>query len=176
MTLDELRALATNTRNGFACWPAPYQMSVTLEDAEFLYALVRVTKPLDVLELGTGMGVAARFIAEALKVNGNAKLATVEPRDDLREAAQGLLANLPVGVFESEELVWPERFELVFIDSGPADRAGDIDEWLGAEYQSADYRPLVLVHDANREYEGLKQGVGVFLPGSDGLWLGRAAG
>lgn len=169
MTFQELKDLATATRNGFSCWPEPYQMSVTLEDACFLYALVRVTKPLDVLELGTGMGVAARFIAEALRANGNSKLATVEPRDDLREAAEELLANLPVGVFESEELVWPETFDLVFIDSGPADRADDIVEWL-----EVDYKPLILVHDANRQYEGLKQGVGVFLPGSDGLWLGRA--
>lgn len=171
MILDELRSLATSTRNGFACWPAPYQMSPTLEDCEMLYALVRVTKPAGVLELGSGRGVSGRFIAEALRANGSGLLETVEPDDDYAEEATDLLRDVPAFVFESEELLLTESFDLVFIDSDYTRRAGDIDHWLGNEHEG-----LVVVHDANRKYLGLAQGRGVFLPGSDGLWIGRAAG
>lgn len=171
MTLDDLRAVATNTRNDFACWPAPYQMSVTLEDAEFLYALVRVTKPGRVLELGTGLGVSGFFIASALEANGPGSwLLTVESNAEYRWAAKELLDDLPVRAYaDASGPGLEEAVDLVFIDSGYERRPSDIDEWLGGDFDG-----LVVVHDANRQYPGLQQGVGVFLPGSDGLWIGRA--
>lgn len=168
MILDELRSLATSTRNGFACWPAPYQMSPTLEDCEFLHALVRVTKPAGVLELGTGMGVSARFIAEALWENRRGHLVSVEDNVDYAVLAREMVEGLPARVSWAVDYI---DFvpDLVFIDSAPQRREHDIAEWM-----KSDKTPLVLVHDANRKYLGLAQGVGVFLPGSDGLWIGRA--
>lgn len=169
MTFEELKALATVPVGDFTTWPAPYgQMSVTLEDAGFLYALVRVTKPSRVLELGGGLGISARFIAEALAENGGGTLTVVEPDKQYWEALQEMLIHLPTALSTSSNGIgFPD---LVFIDSGWDRREQDITDWL-----SGDYTGLVCVHDAGRAYPGLALGVGVYLPGSDGLWLGRGA-
>lgn len=168
MTLDELRARATLERDGYSVFDGELaQMSVTLEDAEFLYALVRVTKPKVVLELGSGYGVSARFIAEALAANSTGDLWAIEPDQRYWDALNELLDGLPAKVAAFARLAFPD---LVFIDSGYERREQDIAEWLGNGYAG-----LVCVHDSRRDYPGLANGVGVFLPGSDGLWLGRAA-
>lgn len=145
-------------------------MAPTLEDCEFLHALVRVTKPVRVLELGSGRGVSGRFITEALVANGVGGLLTLEPVQEHADAARELLAGLPCEVTE-----WPSEIrdraepDMVFIDSGWETREWDIEWWL------TDTRALVVVHDANRDYVGIRDfGVGVLLPGSDGLWIGRA--
>lgn len=184
MTLDELRALATrDAPGGFKTWPPPLgDMSVTLEDAEFLYALVGVTKPKRVIELGAGMGVSARFIAEALRRNGEGRLETVEDDTTLAAAAAQMLTPtghlLPAEVIvgdlpgESSTVVLPWRIspaaDLVFIDSGYRRREFDIATWLLPASTA-----IVVIHDANRQYD-VSAGEGVFLPGSDGLWIGRA--
>lgn len=168
MTLDELRALAKPGRGGYHVFGGAYaQMSVTLEDAEFLYALVRVTKPALVLELGTGLGVSARFIAEALSANGCGDLLSIEPDRELAMRSNTLLGDFPVVV--SWRVPKGRTPDLVFIDSGYERRQADITEWLTNGYQG-----LVCVHDAGRDYAGLREAPGVFLPGVDGLWLGRA--
>lgn len=170
MTLHELWSLATVKVGDYTTWPAPYgAMCVTLEDAEFLHSLVRVTKPERVLELGTGYGISARFIAEALANNGHdGILVTVEPDVVLAANAGKLLRMNGVLTVQPEDV---PAFEpnIVFVDSGYDRRPADIREWLTNGYQG-----LVVVHDANRQYPELDLGVGVFLPGSDGLWIGRA--
>ncbi len=172
MTLGELRARATIERDGYHVFDGEYAlMSVTLEDAEFLYGLVRLVRPEVVLEFGTGLGVAARFMAEGLAANEKGRLVTIEPDADLwARAWDTLLDGLPTPVFgpsKTSDLVEPD---LVFIDSDYRRREDDIDEWLTNGYQG-----LVCVHDSKRDYPGLANGAGVFLPGVDGLWLGRAA-
>lgn len=170
LTADDLRAQAEPGRGGYHVFPPPYrQMSLTLEDAEFLYALVRLTKPALVLELGTGLGVSGRFIGEALLANGKGWLTTVEPNGELRKQARALLTDLPVTLTGSETtlLVIPD---LVFIDSGWDRREADIAHWVGG-----DFAGLVVVHDAGREYAGLAGATGVVLPCVDGLWVGRAS-
>lgn len=170
MTIDQLRAYAQIGRGGYRVFGGRFrQMSVTLEDAEFLYALVRLAKPERVLELGSGYGVSGLFIAEALADNGplGGRLLTVEPDPDLAEAAAMMLSSVPANVGEpvDGDLDW----DLVFIDSGYTRRQDDITRWL-----TNGYRGLTCVHDANRGYN-MDGGAGVLLPCTDGLWLGRAA-
>ena len=101
VTLDELRALAIHRdETGVTRFDHPYhQMSVSLEEAEFLYALVRATRPRRVLELGTGYGLSAAFIAEALDANDNgAMVFTYEPLPELRLAAQKNLEGFAAAV------------------------------------------------------------------------------
>lgn len=170
MTLDELRALAALGRGGYHVFGGEYaQMAVTLEDAEFLYALVRVTKPGFVLELGTGLGVSARFIAEAIAANGDGVLQTIEPDNAWHEQAKVLLLGFPILLSRRLDILY-EQPDLVFIDSGYDRREADIAEWLGNGYQG-----LLCVHDAGRDYAALRDAPGVYLPGVDGLWLGRVA-
>lgn len=173
MTLDELRALATVKDGPHTRFQPPYrQMSICLEEAEFLYALVRALKPRNVLELGTGLGLSGRFIVEAIIANQNAgQIVTVEPNEDLMLQSELLLGELgyPVTVVAIEwmEPDWPQ---LVYIDSRQSDRWKDIRTWL-----TNGYTDLVLVHDAERDYAAVKDyGHGVYLPTANGMWLGRA--
>jgi predicted O-methyltransferase YrrM len=168
MTLDELCATATIRDAGYHRFPAPYQqMSVTLEEAQLLYALVRAIRPRNVLELGTGLGLSGFFIASALKANGDdGFLFTVEPNADFALAAAQLLFNLPAAVIRSANLGDPH---LVYIDSAQSQRAAHIEMWLDGSY-----RGLVLVHDAERQYPEIEAGVGVYLPTANGMWLGRS--
>lgn len=167
MTLDELRATAEPGRGGYRVFGGAYaQMSVTLEDAEWLYALVRLTKPARVVELGTGLGISARFIAEALAENGSGQLVTIEPNHYFSELARESLAGLPCEVLEKFRGVFPQP-DLLFIDSGYERRASDIQGWMTNGYEG-----ILVVHDANRDYEALR-GRGVLIPGVDGMWIGR---
>lgn len=170
MTLDELRALAKIGRGGYHVFGGEYaQMAVTLEDAEFLYALVGVTKPAWVLEFGTGLGVSARFISDALIANGMGHLETHEPAQWLAVRAEAFLLGWPATVnARHPSTLGRAHPDLVFIDSGYDRREADIAEWLGNGYQG-----LLCVHDAGRDYAALREARGVYLPGVDGLWLGR---
>lgn len=171
MTLDDLRVAATVKRDqGFRGWPAPYaQMAVTLEDAEFLHALVRVTKPAIVLELGTGLGISGRFIAEALVENGLGRLYTVEPSLEIAQSPHQVLlgTDLPYLFWGGNEPGREIKPDMVFIDSAVSFRQRDIQRWVTSPFEV-----LVVVHDANRGYR-LDERCGVFLPGTDGLWIGR---
>lgn len=171
MTLDELRAGATGTRGEEHTWPAPFgKMSITRENAEFLYALVRLTKPAVVLELGTGSGLSARFMAQALHENGRGLLYTVEPMFEHRLQALELLVGEPVEIFEDVSELPPDiEPDLVFVDSGYRHRDDDMTYWL-ANGAAA----LIVVHDANRDYAQLR-GSGVLIPCTDGMWIGRAS-
>jgi len=172
VTLEELRKSATLAENGWHRFPPPFrQMSVTLEEAELLYALVRATRPRNVLELGTGLGVTARFIAEALVENGAGDLITVEPVKEFRLQAREDLADLPVHVFEVTQAVTSVgtvSVDLVYIDSGYEYRADDMRTWL-----TNGYAGLVVVHDADRQYPEFDLGVGTFLPTANGMWIGH---
>lgn len=173
MTLDELRALATGSRGDDACWPAPLgTMAVTLPEADFLYALVRTTRPRRVLEFGTGKGISGRFIAEALADNANGGfLLSVEPDRAHWPDAEGLLRGTPSALTQTGDFSPDDELvEFVYIDSAPEYRAADIREWLTNGYQG-----LVAVHDAARLYPEFSLGVGVWVPSQAGFWIGRAA-
>jgi predicted O-methyltransferase YrrM len=53
--------------------------------AVFLYALVKMQAPLNVLELGTGLGVTALWVAQALKEIGAGKIWTIDNGQDWLE-------------------------------------------------------------------------------------------
>ena len=162
MTLNELRTLATGERGGDPCWGGDFAYAPTLPECELLHSLVAAMRPLDVLELGTGAGVSAMFIAWAL--DGGC-LTTVEPDPYWRAIAEPTLADLPV-ILEAH----PPRgqFDLVFIDSGYQFRHSDIERWLRDPS-----RPLVVVHDAKRDYPEFRLGVGAMIPTQAGIWIGR---
>ena len=170
MTLDELCATATLKDGGYHRFPAPYhQMSVTLEEAQLLYALVRATRPRNVLELGTGLGLSAFFIASALQVNGDeGYVLTLEPEGNLAHQAKKLLQGLPATVIKPSP-VKAEFPDLVYIDSAQSRRATDMKTWLTNGYSGP-----ILVNDAERQYPELEAGAGVYLPTANGMWLGRA--
>jgi hypothetical protein len=173
VTLEELRARATILRDGYHLFDGDLaQMSLNLEEAEWLYTLVRLMRPMAIHEFGTGLGVSTKFLLQGLLDNGFGEMYSVEPDEALHERARKLL--MPTGgccmVISPDEPRVGVAPDLVFIDSGYQTREADITEWLTNGYQG-----LLCVHDTNRDYEGLRGKPGVYVPGPNGFWLGRAA-
>lgn len=147
-------------------------MTVELEMAELLHALVRYAKPELVVESGTGEGFSTQVISMALRENGKGVVHSWEPIGEFYESAVKVFENHTNVVIhqgrsnEDCDLV-PD---LVFVDTGGGEefRNPDIAHWL--EHEA---KPLVVVHDANREYEAFGLGEGVRVPGWDGVWIGR---
>ncbi len=177
MTLEALRALAEPAEDGFHRFPAPYKlMAIALEEGDFLYAYVRATRPRNILELGTGLGVSTRFLAQALVDNDDGGwLVTVEPDPEVFAAVHPILGQdievagrpLPVQLFrEVGHVPFPD---LVYIDSGYKTRPDDLKTWLTNGYPG-----VVIVHDAERDYPEFQLGQGVTVPTVNGMWIGRA--
>lgn len=154
------------TETGHHIWDS---MAIEHETGEFLFAVVRATKPRLIVESGTGNGVAASFLASALVENGQGgRLVTFEPDPGFRERAAQNLAQFPAEVREGTSAPTDLDPDLVFVDCHGSIREPVIRYWL-AEHPGS---PLVIVHDAKRPYP-FELGTGVHLPGWDGLWVGR---
>ena len=169
MTLDDLRALYVHPEGDFLSVDS---MSVELEVAELLYALVRQSKPNVVVECGSGKGYASRFIAEGLKANGKGYLWTYEQDSEYGWLAEELLDGLPASVIHSYATAHlRETPDLVFIDSlGGEPRERDMDHWFGCAA-----RPLIVIHDASHYPPStFARGEGVLLQAGRGVWVGRA--
>lgn len=145
-------------------------MAIEFETGELLYALVRAAKPSLVIESGTGNGYATEFMAVALIENGkNGRLVTFETDGGFRERTAKKLEHLPFvefreGTGEGTDL----HADFVFVDCAGALRLPVIEFWL-----THPDRPLTVIHDARRNYP-FHLGDGVFIPGHDGVWIGRA--
>lgn len=61
--------------------------SLSTEDAHFLFFLIRLLQPKTCLELGTGVGISACYLAAALKLNGVGRLITIEGSSKLADIA-----------------------------------------------------------------------------------------
>ena len=165
LTFQEFRALAAIPYgDGYTAFDA---YAITLEDGDFLYALVRVTKPRLVVESGSGHGISGRFIAQALHDNRRGELLTYESNPPCAQIARDTLRGLPATVIEGDCRSCAGKPDLVYIDSHAERRRDDIRYWL------TQTTALVCVHDATRDYPEFTLAPGVLLPGTEGLWLGR---
>lgn len=159
--LDE-PSLVTDT--GHRIWGG---MPVELEAAVLLYAIVRYAKPRLVVESGTGSGRSTRAILAALRANGTTgRLVTFETqRSYFTQATTDFGDDPEVDVRYGASRAADVAPELVFVDTGD-ERQKELDFWL-----AHDARPLLVVHDGNRDY-GLHRHPGVVLKGHDGVWIG----
>ena len=161
------------TSQGFTLWD---EYAIEVETAFLLHALVRQAKPILAVESGTGQGISTAFLAQALVLNTErgapeGRLVTFEANDFFREATQRELhdTDLPItfepGVSAGTKL----EPQFVFIDCVSDMRVADIEYWL-----THPDRPLTVIHDARRTAYPFHLGEGVFIPGHDGVWIGRA--
>jgi len=67
---------------------------VEIEVGEFLYAMIRVLKPINVLETGTHWGIGASYMGQALKDNGEGHLDTVEFLPEIASRAVKRICDL----------------------------------------------------------------------------------
>lgn len=70
--------------------------SPEIEVCEFLYSLVRLIKPLRILETGTHFGLSAAYMGLALQENNRGELVTLEVQPEYAILARALFDNLKI--------------------------------------------------------------------------------
>ena len=106
-----------------------YQMfdsgAVSVEEAEFLYGLIRVLKPLEVLTTGIFTGISDMYIAQALIDNEIGKLTALEIGEHHLQRARslwekvGVISVIDSKLISSLDFIPDKEFELIFLDSEP---------------------------------------------------------
>ena len=112
---------------------------VEIEVGEFLYGLVRMIKPEAILETGTHKGIAASYMASALKENGFGKITTVEYEPVHYNDASNLFSILKLTdwinqiLMDVNELnVAENQYDFIFLDTEPHMRFNELIRfWYG---------------------------------------------
>ena len=129
---------------GWHGWP---NRSITVEEAWFLYGLVRALRPAIVVEGGSGYSTLA--MAAGLADNGSGRLRSYETGADYARLSRAMLKGYRlagrravVNVSPTGSLAYDgPNPDLVFIDSSAESRAAEIAHWLA--------QPTFLaIHDA----------------------------
>lgn len=124
---------------------------VECEVGEFLYGLVRMMKPMHILETGTHKGVGAAYMGMALKANGNGGLTTLEFLDPHIATAKALIRKLGLEMQvnivkeDARQYVVDHRTELdiLFLDTEPQTRF----EELLRFYPHVRPGGIIMIHD-----------------------------
>ncbi len=122
-----------------------------IEVLEFLYALVRLVKPENILETGTYWGLSTGYMALGLRDNKMGHLDTVE-----WESQHIDKANISWDILNVEEYITchymsslefkPERkYELVFLDTEPQIRFAELDRFWDNIIPGG----IIVIHDLN---------------------------
>lgn len=133
-----------------------YQMfntgSVEVDTAEFLYAMVRLTKPERILDTGTHYGVSALYMALAAEHNGFGEVVSMEIDEHyVKEAKKlwdkvGLSHRIKQYHGKSLEYKEPGGFQFMLLDTEPQIRFAELLKFepvLG-------YGGYVFIHDLHR--------------------------
>ena len=153
-------------------------MSMTREEQEFIYGLVRALKPMLVVETGTYRGLTAEAIGNAIADNGIGELVTIEINPELARQAAERCAGLPVSVVcadcrEYASMLWT-GIDLLIIDGGE-DRRSEEQAFEGHLAPGA----VIVRHDATNPTGTYLQGDELedwlVLPSARGLAVRRAA-
>jgi predicted O-methyltransferase YrrM len=105
--------------------------SVDVEEGEFLYALVKMIKPMAILETGTYKGVSTSCMATALKENGKGKITTLEYEPIHYKEADalfdilGLSSQIDSVLISSLDYKTDLQYDFIFLDTEPNIRFGE---------------------------------------------------
>jgi predicted O-methyltransferase YrrM len=116
-------------------WQFP--AGIEAEAGEFLYGLVRMLKPVNVLETGTSIGMSSRYIALGLRHNHFGHLITLERMPNVFQVTKQRLIELklcgpwitPLNI-DAREYTPDRDFGLMWLDSEPEYRLGELDRFL----------------------------------------------
>jgi hypothetical protein len=157
-----------------------------IEVLDFLYALVRMTKPHRVIETGTWLGRSAIAIGSAIRDNGFGHLLTIEQSDEVAKiAARNIrkqelseFVTLHVGGSLESELA-EQSYDLALFDSDIPLRAREFKKF----YSHLEPGAIVVFHDTAGLYEGSADNVidlmtmgmaeGIFFETPRGIFVGR---
>lgn len=98
---------------------------VEVEVGEFLYAFVKMTKPVRILETGTHHGISSLYMAQALKENKKGHLTTLEIFEENIQLSRRLWKEAGVSdtvtCFQQDSLKFEsaEQWDILFLDSEP---------------------------------------------------------
>lgn len=125
---------------------------VETEVGEFLYAMVRVLKPVHVLETGTHVGIGAAYMGQALKDNGAGELRTVEFLPEIHLRAIGRIRQLELVDYvypmlaDVREIVPTVKWQLILLDTEPQTRFAELVKF----YDYLDEGGYIFIHDLHR--------------------------
>lgn len=122
---------------------------VEYETGEFLYGLVRLLKPENILETGTYTGISALYMAQAMKDNGKGSMITLEIEKGHKDRAEKLWNNCGISQYvvcllgESLRLEPHSIYDLLFLDSEPQLRFQELVKFYPALREGG----YILIHD-----------------------------
>lgn len=125
---------------------------VEIETGEYLYSMVRILKPQNVLETGTHWGIGASYMGQALKDNNQGHLDTVEFLPEIHARAVKRMADLELTEQVTCHLMdarafTPEcKYELILLDTEPQTRFEELLKF----YPSLEEGGYILIHDLHR--------------------------
>jgi predicted O-methyltransferase YrrM len=109
--------------------------SAEVEVLEFLYSLVRIVKPNNVLETGSYWGLTASYMALGLRDNHQGMLNTIEFAKENLDKAKLLWNKLSLDDFiipyeiSSMDFVTDKKYELVLLDTEPQLRFQELEKF-----------------------------------------------
>lgn len=122
---------------------------VESEVGEFLYGLVRVIKPDNILETGTHKGIASSYMALALKENNKGHLDTIEFDPQHYEEDHHMWNSLSISNYitlydmKSENFTTDKIYDLVLLDTEPDIRFEEFIQF----YNSVKQGGIIIIHD-----------------------------
>lgn len=126
---------------------------VELETGEFLYGLMRVLKPENVLETGTYTGISAMYMAQGLKDNGSGSILSLEIDETHKRRATELwkrvgVENYSLCLLKSSKDFIPaeDNYDFMFLDSEPELRFSELVRFFSALKLGG----FVFLHDLHR--------------------------
>lgn len=125
---------------------------VECETGEFLYAMVRILKPQNVLETGTHWGIGASYIGLAMKDNGFGHLDTIEFLPEIHAKAQERINKIGVSPFVACQLqdatsyIPACNYQMMLLDTEPQTRFAEAVRY----YDYLDEAGFVFIHDLHR--------------------------
>lgn len=128
--------------------------SVEVEIAEFLYSLVRVLKPANILETGTHLGVSTLYMALALRENEKGLIYTYEIIPQLLERAEQLWSDFkglnryisPLLESSLTTNYFPKEIDFLFLDSEPGYRFDELNRF----WPYLKVGGMVVIHDLDK--------------------------
>lgn len=141
--VDEDSIGGWHTAPDVARWPMGSLFGV---EGAVLYALIRATKPLNVMNLGTFHGASAVHMAAALKRNGNPKARVYAVDKDL-----GMFAAAPIPEDLREYIVPVEQDALEYLNGRWPAKVGLLYEDLSHEAELVESVWKIALKKANRD-------------------------
>lgn len=159
VTRDILKRDETLTLHNEGEWSASESLFSAFNDAgvecevgEFLYSLVRLIKPLNILETGTHHGIGASYLGKGLQDNGQGLLETIEflePNFSIakkRMETLGLLDYVKCRFGDVRDFIPVTTYQLVFLDTEPQTRFAELIRFL----PFLDEGGYIFIHDLHR--------------------------